>query len=62
MLFIKVLLLKQRIEGLIRVSHTGKYIFKLDSDGESFLFFQNIKIIDKNIRDLDWDNDGLSRF
>jgi len=48
-----------RIEGLLKVGHTGKYIFKLESDGESIFYFNNRKIIDKTIRDIRWLNGDL---
>ena len=37
-----------RFEAYIKVTTTGRYLFKLESDGMSELHFNGRKIIDKN--------------
>ena len=40
----------------------GKYIFRLESDGESWFYFNDKLYIEKIKRDIDWDGDGTSTF
>ena len=46
----------------MKVTHVGKYIFKLQSDGEATFFLNEKILINKSDRDLDWRGEGTSRF
>ena len=46
----------------MKVTHMGKYIFKLQSDGEATFFLNDKILINKSERDLDWRGEGTSRF
>ena len=46
----------------MKVTHVGKYIFKLQSDGEATFFLNDKILINKSDRDLDWRGEGTSRF
>ena len=51
-----------RIEGLIKVTSTGKYLFKIESDGNTSFYFMDRKIITKDQNDISWEGDGSSTF
>jgi len=51
-----------RIEGMIKVTHSGKYLFKLESDGNSYFYFMDKRIISKDSNDIQWEGDGSSTF